>query len=88
MLHWLWHLCIVWSACAHRYVLEDGGMKQTDEQQLEFKRQVDPDGLMNPGKMRAFEEGRANYDGSAGYGLILIVNQCSKFPQSTTLFAI
>lgn len=33
----------------HTYVLEDGGMKQTDEQQLAFKRLVDPTGLMNPG---------------------------------------
>ncbi len=26
-------------------------MKQTDEQQLAFKREADPKGLLNPGKM-------------------------------------
>jgi FAD/FMN-containing dehydrogenase len=35
----------------HTYILEDGGMKAINYQQLEFKRQVDPYGLMNPGKM-------------------------------------
>ena len=29
----------------HRFTLEEGGMKQTDEIQLEFKRQADPKGL-------------------------------------------
>ena len=55
-----------------RYVLEDGGMKQTDQQQLDFKRKVDPLGLFNPGKMRAFEEGRANFDGTAGFDRIRV----------------
>ena len=40
----------------HTYILEDGGGKTVDLQQLEFKRLVDPYGLMNPGKMRAFNE--------------------------------
>lgn len=40
----------------HTYVLEDGGMKQVDEQQLAFKRRADPHGLMNPGKTRAWDE--------------------------------
>jgi FAD/FMN-containing dehydrogenase len=40
----------------HTWVLEDGGMKQVDEAQLAFKRQTDPLGLMNPGKMRAWDE--------------------------------
>jgi FAD/FMN-containing dehydrogenase len=39
----------------HTYILEDGGRKTVDLQQLEFKRSVDPYGLMNPGKMRAFD---------------------------------
>ncbi len=43
----------------HTHVLEDGGMKVVDPQQLEFKRQVDPFGLMNPGKMRGWWEDRA-----------------------------
>lgn len=40
----------------HTWVLEDGGMKQVDEAQLAFKRQADPLGLMNPGKVRAWDE--------------------------------
>jgi FAD/FMN-containing dehydrogenase len=40
----------------HTWVLEDGGMKQVDEAQLEFKRLADPLGLMNPGKVRAWDE--------------------------------
>ena len=39
----------------HRYTLEEGGMKQTDEVQLAFKREADPKGLLNPGKMIAWE---------------------------------
>jgi FAD/FMN-containing dehydrogenase len=39
----------------HRYTLEEGGMKQTDEIQLAFKREADPKGLLNPGKMIAWE---------------------------------
>jgi FAD/FMN-containing dehydrogenase len=40
----------------HTWVLEDGGMKQVDEAQLEFKKLADPHGLMNPGKVRAWDE--------------------------------
>ncbi len=40
----------------HTHVLEDGGMKVVDLPQLDFKRQVDPLGLMNPGKMRGWWE--------------------------------
>ncbi len=39
----------------HTFVLEDGGMKQTDPAQLAFKRQADPRGLLNPGKMRGWD---------------------------------
>jgi FAD/FMN-containing dehydrogenase len=39
----------------HRYTLEEGGMKQTDAVQLAFKRQADPKGLLNPGKMIGWE---------------------------------
>ncbi len=35
----------------HRYTLEEGGMKRTDAVQLAFKREADPKGLLNPGKM-------------------------------------
>jgi FAD/FMN-containing dehydrogenase len=39
----------------HRYTLEEGGMKQTDAIQLAFKHEADPKGLLNPGKMIAWE---------------------------------
>lgn len=48
----------------HRYTLEEGGMKQTDEAQLAFKREADPQGLLNPGKMIAWED--PGYDFKAG----------------------
>ncbi|NEP45379.1 MAG: FAD-binding oxidoreductase, partial [Okeania sp. SIO2H7] len=40
----------------HTYILEDGGMKTVNVEQLEFKKQVDPYGLLNPGKMRGYFE--------------------------------
>ncbi|MEL6222931.1 MAG: FAD-binding oxidoreductase [Cyanobacteria bacterium J06627_8] len=40
----------------HTYILEDGGRKTIDPVQLKFKEEVDPYGLLNPGKMRAWEE--------------------------------
>lgn len=40
----------------HTYILEDGGMKTVDVEQLKFKEMVDPYGLMNPGKMRAWSD--------------------------------
>jgi len=43
-------------ASPHTYILEDGGRKTIDPLQLDFKRQVDPYGLLNPGKMRAWWE--------------------------------
>ena len=48
----------------HRYTLEEGGMKQTDAVQLAFKRETDPHGLLNPGKMIAWED--PNFDFAAG----------------------
>ena len=39
----------------HRYTLEEGGMKKTDAIQLAFKHEADPKGLLNPGKMIAWE---------------------------------
>jgi FAD/FMN-containing dehydrogenase len=39
----------------HRYTLEEGGMKRTDAVQLAFKHEADPKGLLNPGKMIAWE---------------------------------
>jgi FAD/FMN-containing dehydrogenase len=48
----------------HRYTLEEGGMKQTDDVQLAFKREADPKGLLNPGKMIAWEN--PDYDYRSG----------------------
>ena len=48
----------------HRYTLEEGGMKQTDAIQLAFKRETDPQGLLNPGKMIAWED--PDFDFKAG----------------------
>jgi len=45
----------------HRYTLEEGGMKQTDEVQLAFKCEADPQGLLNPGKMIAWEDPSYDY---------------------------
>jgi FAD/FMN-containing dehydrogenase len=39
----------------HAYTIEDGGMKQVDLAQLNFKKQVDPYGLLNPGKMKGWK---------------------------------
>jgi FAD/FMN-containing dehydrogenase len=40
----------------HTYLLEDGGMKTVDTAQVAFKAEVDPYGLLNPGKMRGWLE--------------------------------
>lgn len=39
----------------HRFTLEEGGMKRTDQKQLAFKKEADPKGILNPGKMIAWE---------------------------------
>lgn len=40
----------------HTYTLEEGGMKHVDATQLAFKREADPLGLLNPGKMIAWDD--------------------------------
>jgi FAD/FMN-containing dehydrogenase len=40
----------------HAFTLEEGGMKKVDTLQLAFKREADPHGLLNPGKMLAWED--------------------------------
>ncbi|WP_431283318.1 FAD-binding oxidoreductase [Humitalea sp. 24SJ18S-53] len=40
----------------HTFTLEEGGMKRVDARQLEFKRAADPKGLLNPGKMIAWDD--------------------------------
>ena len=51
----------------HRYTLEEGGMKQIDEVQLAFKREADPQGLLNPGKMIAWEDPAYDYRSGKTY---------------------
>jgi len=51
----------------HRYTLEEGGMKQTDAAQLAFKREADPAGLLNPGKMIAWEQPDFDFDTGRTY---------------------
>lgn len=46
--------CLIFNP--HRYTLEEGGMKRSDAEQLAFKREVDPKGLLNPGKMIAWDD--------------------------------
>lgn len=38
----------------HVITIEDGGMKEIDSAQIEFKKRADPRGLMNPGKTRGW----------------------------------
>ncbi|MFO1070692.1 MAG: FAD-binding oxidoreductase [Geminicoccaceae bacterium] len=40
----------------HDYTLEGGGMKRVDHGQLAFKREADPKGLLNPGKMIGWDD--------------------------------
>jgi hypothetical protein len=54
--------CLVFNP--HRYTLEEGGMKKTDRKQLEFKKQADPKGILNPGKMIAWDD--PNFDFESG----------------------
>lgn len=39
----------------HTYILEDGGRKKVELEQLKFKKMADPYGLMNQGKMKAWD---------------------------------
>ncbi|WP_425093231.1 FAD-binding oxidoreductase [Tropicimonas sp. S265A] len=39
----------------HRYTLEEGGRQTVDDRQLKFKQEADPKGLLNPGKMIAWD---------------------------------
>jgi FAD/FMN-containing dehydrogenase len=52
--------CLVFNP--HRYTLEEGGMKKTDRNQLEFKKQADPKGILNPGKMIAWDDPNFDFD--------------------------
>ena len=45
----------------HRYTLEEGGRQTVDDRQLAFKREADPKGLLNPGKMIAWDDPAWDY---------------------------
>ncbi|MFN6978872.1 MAG: FAD-binding protein, partial [Gemmobacter sp.] len=47
----------------HRYTLEEGGRQTVDDRQLAFKREADPKGLLNPGKMIAWDAPDFDYRG-------------------------
>ena len=49
----------------HRYTLEEGGRQHADDTQLAFKREADPKGLLNPGKMITWD--RPDWDYSRMY---------------------
>ncbi|MFQ3585058.1 MAG: FAD-binding oxidoreductase [Cyanobacteriota bacterium] len=46
----------VFIANPHTFIIEDGGRKVMDPRQIRFKQEVDPYGLLNPGKMRTWQE--------------------------------
>ncbi len=52
--------CLVFNP--HRYTLEEGGMKKTDRAQLDFKKEADPKGILNPGKMIAWDDPEFDFD--------------------------
>ena len=52
--------CMVFNP--HRYTLEEGGRQSVDDRQLAFKREADPKGLLNPGKMIAWDDPAWAYD--------------------------
>ncbi|MEL6209560.1 MAG: FAD-binding protein, partial [Pseudomonadota bacterium] len=54
----------------HRYTLEEGGRQTVDDRQLAFKREADPKGLLNPGKMIAWDEPDWSYDRMYSYSKI------------------
>lgn len=49
----------------HRYTLEEGGRQTVDDRQLAFKREADPKGLLNPGKMISWDS--PDWDFSRAY---------------------
>ncbi|MEM7487745.1 MAG: FAD-binding oxidoreductase [Pseudomonadota bacterium] len=51
----------------HRYTLEEGGRQSVDDRQLAFKREADPKGLLNPGKMIAWDDPDWGYDRMYAY---------------------
>jgi FAD/FMN-containing dehydrogenase len=52
-------------ANAHTFLLQNGGMKDLDAAQIEFKRSVDPHLLMNPGKVAGLNDLPGGISGTA-----------------------
>ncbi|MEL6584456.1 MAG: FAD-binding oxidoreductase [Pseudomonadota bacterium] len=46
----------------HRYTLEEGGRQTVDDRQLAFKKEADPKGLLNPGKMISWDNPDWGYE--------------------------
>jgi hypothetical protein len=57
--------CMVFNP--HRYTLEEGGRQTVDDRQLRFKREADPKGILNPGKMIAWDDPAWGYDRMYAY---------------------
>ncbi|MXQ09096.1 FAD-binding protein [Alphaproteobacteria bacterium GH1-50] len=51
----------------HRYTLEEGGRQTVDDRQLRFKKEADPKGLLNPGKMIAWDDPDWDYSRMYAY---------------------
>jgi FAD/FMN-containing dehydrogenase len=51
----------------HRYTLEEGGRQTVDDRQLQFKRESDPKGLLNPGKMIAWDDPNWSFEQMYAY---------------------
>ena len=61
--------CLIFNP--HRYTLEEGGRQSADQRQLDFKREADPKGLLNPGKMITWDEPDFDYSDMYSYAGIL-----------------
>lgn len=57
--------CMVFNP--HRYTLEEGGRQTIDDRQLDFKREADPKGLLNPGKMISWDDPNWTYESMYAY---------------------
>ena len=57
--------CMVFNP--HRYTLEEGGRQTVDDRQLAFKREADPKGLLNPGKMISWDDPDWGYEQMYSY---------------------
>ncbi|MEM6637209.1 MAG: FAD-binding oxidoreductase [Pseudomonadota bacterium] len=57
--------CLIFNP--HRYTLEEGGRQTVDDRQLRFKREADPKGLLNPGKMIAWDDPEWSYSQMYAY---------------------